>query len=220
MNELLLLLEIAVFFTGVLLVKKFFGLPGLYAWIAVSACLAQIQTIKSVDILGIGTTMGNVTFASIFLCTDIIRECYGKEEAKKGTQFILLGSFVFIVFALITVAYRPSSFDIGHVHLREILVISLRLTTVSVLSLFVASRCNVWLYSKVYNLTRGKHLWLRNNISTIICNTLENILFTFFAWVGIFTWQEMLSCVIGASILEIIIAVCDTPFVYWARKEK
>ena len=79
MNELLLIAEIAIFFGGLLIIKKFYGVNGLFAWIAIATCLAEIQVCKSITILGIGTSMGNVLFASTFLATDMIRENYGNE---------------------------------------------------------------------------------------------------------------------------------------------
>ena len=66
--------------------------------------------------------------------------------------------------------------------------------------------------------TQSRMLWLRNNISTIICNCLENFLFMFFAFVNIYDLNTIISMAIGTSIIEIIIAICDTPFLYLAQK--
>jgi len=63
-------------------------------------------------------------------------------------------------------------------------------------------------------------LWLRNNISTIISNCSENFFFAFLAFVGLFDIQTILSIAITGSIIEIIIAICDTPFLYIAKKDK
>jgi uncharacterized PurR-regulated membrane protein YhhQ (DUF165 family) len=65
-------------------------------------------------------------------------------------------------------------------------------------------------------------LWLRNNVSTIICNCLENYFFMFLAFyrnpVISMTIQEIFIVGSTTSLIEALIAVCDTPFLYLARK--
>ena len=87
-NEFIMLLEIVVVFSIVLLSHKFFGENGLMAWMAVASCIAQIGAAKTVSILGMGTSAGSVLFASTFLVTDILAECYGRKAAKKAVLFI------------------------------------------------------------------------------------------------------------------------------------
>lgn len=89
MNELLFILTILLTFGGLLLVYKLFGKVGLFAWIAIAIILANIEVLKSVDMFGISATLGNVTFASIFLANEILNEKYGKKEAKKECLLVL-----------------------------------------------------------------------------------------------------------------------------------
>lgn len=100
MNEVLLLVEILICFGGLLFVKKFLGVDGIYAWITIATCLAEIQVLKSVNVFGISATLGNVLFASTFLATDILSENYGVEYARKGPFFSLLGVVFYIFFCI------------------------------------------------------------------------------------------------------------------------
>ena len=84
MNEIMLFVEIVLFFSLILLIKKIIGKSGLFAWIGIATVLAEIQVTKCITIFGISATLGNVLFASNFLVTDILRECYTQEDAKKG----------------------------------------------------------------------------------------------------------------------------------------
>lgn len=59
-----------------------------------------------------------------------------------------------------------------------------------------------------------------NNIATIISNCLENYLFTIFAFIGIYDLKTILSIATTTTILEIMIAICDTPFLYLSKKLK
>lgn len=62
-----------------------------------------------------------------------------------------------------------------------------------------------------------KRLWLRNNISTIIANCAENFGFAFIAFGGVYSMKDILYIILTTSILEIIIAVFDTPFCYLSK---
>ena len=74
MNEILFIAEVILSFTGVLLAHKFFGKYGLFAWIAMNTIIANIEVVKCVDMFSMPMTLGNITFGSVFLATDIINE--------------------------------------------------------------------------------------------------------------------------------------------------
>lgn len=57
---------------------------GIFAWIALATIVANVEVLKCVDIFGMALTLGNVTYGSIFLATDILNEKYGVEEAQKS----------------------------------------------------------------------------------------------------------------------------------------
>ena len=76
---------------------------------------------------------------------------------------------------------------------------------------------------KLYNILKEKYpdkLWLRNNLSTILCNCLENYFFNTLAFIGIFPMSVILSIATTTTVIEIVIAICDTPFLYLSKKLK
>lgn len=83
---------------------------------------------------------------------------------------------------------------------------------------FVANIADVLLYNKIKEKTGEKLMWLRNNVSTILCNCLENFFFIFFAFVGIYSMKDILIIALSTSVIEAIIGLCDTPFLYLAKK--
>ena len=97
MNELLLILEIIIIFSMLLISKKLFGKNGLLVWMGLATVLANIQVVKSVDLFGLSSTLGNVLFASTFLATDIMSECYGKETSKQGVFIGLFSVILYLV---------------------------------------------------------------------------------------------------------------------------
>ncbi len=220
MNEILLLVEILVCFGGLLLVKKFLGKSGIYAWITLATCLAEVQVLKAVDVFGISATLGNVLFASTFLATDILSENYGTKFAKKGPLFSLLGAVFYIVFCLITPLFVPNEFDFVQDSMKLMFSLSIRVTFASVLMLVIANLVDVLLYDFLMKKFNGKNMWFRNNVCTIISNCIENYFFTFLAFYGNFDVKTCLIVATSTSCIEIFIALLDTPFLYLSKKLK
>ena len=77
---------------------------------------------------------------------------------------------------------------------------------------------DIYLYDKIKVKTEGRMLWLRNNVATILCNCLENFGFIFFAFVGIYDINTIISIAISTSVIEMVAAVIDTPFLYLSKK--
>lgn len=79
---------------------------------------------------------------------------------------------------------------------------------------------DVYLFNKIKEKMNGKGLWVRNNVSTILCNCIENFGFIALAFWGIYDLQTILTIAASTSIIEAIVAVLDTPFLYLAKKVK
>lgn len=219
-NELLLFLEAIFVFGSLLLTKKFLGKYGLIAWVAIVGVLANIQVTESINLFGMSATLGNVLFASSFLATDIISECYGKKYAKKAV-FAGIGAMVFwVILSQITLLFQPNEIDMANGAFQTLFTISLRTTVASVVMYALANFCDVILFEKLSKKMNGKHLWVRNNVCTILCNCLENFGFIFLAFGGIFEIADLWSIALTTCAIETIIALFDTPFAYIARRLK
>ena len=218
MNEIILILEAFLMFASLLLFKKLFGKTGLFLWIGLASVLANIQVVKSIEVFDISATVGNVMFASVFLATDLLRECYGKEEAKKGVYIGATSIILYLVCTQLTLLYAPASFDISQSAMETLFSLSIRVCAASLLMYVIANLLDVYIYDKLHCYFEGRKLWLRNNVSTIICNCLENFGFVFLAFAGVYPIEEVLMIAVSTCIIEIGIALCDTPFLYIGRK--
>lgn len=220
MNEILLFIEIAVMFGLLLVSKRLFGKYGLFAWVGVATILAEIEVTKSVDLFGLKATLGNVMFASTFLATDVITEAYGAKEARKA---VYIGGFSVLVYVIATkfmLIFTPNEIDTSNSAMFQIFTIAPRICASSILMYFIANIADVIIYEKIGEATKGRMIWLRNNVSTIICNCGENFAFAFLAFAGIYSGHDIIEMAISTSIIETIIALCDTPFLYVSRTFK
>ena len=210
MNERLLFLEIVVVFSLLLLSKRLFGKAGVLAWIPLATVTANILTVKNASIFGLNTAVGSVMFASTFLATDILTECYGVKE--------FFGAVMFMVCSQIALCYSPSSIDYASESMRELFELNFRVSLASITMYLAANMADVFLYEMLKVKTEGRKIWLRNNVSTILCNCAENFMFVLLGFYGVYDFRQCMSIAWSISIIEAIVGICDTPFLYVALR--
>lgn len=216
MNEILLFVEIIIIFSIVLLTHKLFKKEGLIAYIGVASILANIQVAKQITIFGLDATLGNVMFASTFLATDILTEYYSKKDAIKGVNVGLMSVIIYLICSQISLMFVPNNFDFVNDSMQNLFSLTPRICISSVVMYYIANRIDVVIYNKLK--LKNTKIWVRNNLCTIICNCAENFGFCFLAFYGVYDTNTILSIAITTCIIETIIALCDTPFLYIARK--
>ena len=218
MNEIIIIVEVVAVFTMLLICKRLFGKTGMIVWVGLATVLANIITAKNVNIFGLSTAIGTVMFASTFLATDILTEFYSVEDAKKAVKIGLFSNVILIVSTQIALLYAPSEFDYADGAMRTLFSLNLRISIASAAMYYIANMADIYVFSKIKIKTNGKKLWLRNNVATILCNCLENFGFIGLAFAGIYDFKTIMTIAISTSIVEAIVAVCDTPFLYLAKR--
>ena len=217
MNILYGFINIIVIFSLVVLIEKLFKKEGLFAWLSIATILANLTVCKMIDVFNFTTSLGNVLFASTFLATDIMSEKYSKSDAKKGIYLSIFAGISFIIISQLTLLFIPSSDDIVNDSMKQLFNVSIRTTAASMLMFFISNMSDIYLYNKIKEKLPDK-MWLRNNISTITCNCIENYFFNTLAFIGIFPMSVIISIATTTTIIEIVIALCDTPFLYLSKK--
>jgi hypothetical protein len=219
-NEILWIGLLLSSFFIVILAYKLFGLTGLYVWTAVCVILANIQVMKTIQIFGLVTAMGNVIYSSLFLVTDIINENHSKKDAQKA---VWIGFFVLIstiIIMQISIQFIPDESDFLSEHITAIFSVLPRIAFASLIAYMIAQSHDVWFYAKLKKRHKTKYLWLRNNLSTVTSQLIDNTIFTLIAFAGVFSWGVIGQIFLTSFILKVIIAACDTPFVYLSKKIK
>ena len=210
MNNLLLVISIFGVFSVMLIIKKFLGKEGLIGWIGIASILANLLLLKSVNLLGISATLGNVLFASNFLATDMLTENYSYLDAKKGVKFGIFSVVFFMIATQIALLYIPNSSDFAQDSFKLLFGFVPRISIASVSMFAISNFVDIKLYEFLRIKSNGKKMWLRNNVCTIISNGGENFLFYLIAFFGTMPLPLILSMALSATIIEIIIALCYT----------
>ena len=219
-NNVLLIAEVVTIFGLLLFVKKMFGKEGVIAWVGLATILANVITAKNANIMGFSTAIGTVMFASTFLATDILSECYSEQDAKKAVYLGLFSSALLIISTQIALRYVPSEIDYADGAMQTLFAMNLRISFSSMVMYFIANMADIYIFNKLKEKMNGRQMWLRNNVSTILCNCLENFGFIGLAFWGLYDLQTIMVIAFSTSVIEMIVAILDTPFLYIAKKVK
>ena len=217
MNELLFFLGIIAVFGCVVLVGKYFGEKGLVAWVALATVLANVILPKQITLFGLDVTLGNIMFSSTYLCTDILSEKVGIKSSKRAVFLGMLAALFFVGMTQVSLLFIPNDYDMVQPAMKELFTFSGRVTLASVTMYTLANLCDVYLFEALRK-KFPKQLWLRNNVSTIICNCVENFGLMIIGFLGIYDFRTCMIIAATTCVIETIVGLLDTPFVYLGRK--
>lgn len=220
-NSILLFVEIIAVLSIGLLVWRFLGKWGLVGYSTLAVITANIQCLKMFPALGVETMAGGAAmFGVTYWITDVLGECYGKQFAKKAVWVSSAMTIIFTVMMQMLLFYNPAAGDNGFAQepLMTIFGFMPKIAIASVVLYFLSNYADVWLFEKVRQLTKGKHLWLRNNLCTLTCNLSQGIIFSIIVLYGTFPLTTCLTVGFFGSLMYIPVALLDTPFIYLAKR--
>ncbi len=222
MNELYWLAMLLANFGLILFSYKLFGKNGLFIWIPIAAIIANIQVIQTVELFGYAATLGNIVYASSFLVTDILSEKYGKKEANKAVWIGFFSLITMTGLMNLALLFEPMEDDFSQ-QTRESLGLIFgfmpRIVLASLVAYFISQRHDVWAFHFWGKLFSGRgNLWLRNNLSTMVSQLIDSVVFTLIAFYGVFPTPILIEILLTTYFLKWLVAAADTPFVYIATK--
>ena len=161
-------------------------------------------------------SVGILPYPITFLITDLISEIYGK---KKANQIVVTGIFasLFSMIIVYTANVVPAT-DWSPVK-DEIYTTVFGSTAIAVMASMMAYLLAQFIDIQIYHfwkrLTKGKHLWLRNNCSTFLSQFVDTftVLFLLCSF-GEIEWDLFLGLLIAGFLFKVMIAALDTPFLY------
>lgn len=221
MNTVLFFVTVVVTFGGVVAMSRLFGKEGLFAWIGVAVVVANVLVCKCVDLFGLSATLGNVLFGSVFLVTDILTENYGVTTAKKAVWVGVVAEVFALAMIQVGLFFTPNELDTMQSSMQTVFGLFPRTTIASISMFILSNQLDIFLFEKLRQKTNGKYLWLRNNLATSLSQCIENWLFYIIAFYGLYSMSDIAMMTLTCCLIEVVVAVLDTPFVYLAvRKVK
>lgn len=212
---------------------------GLYISALIGANLMgnKITTLKIGNFWETSFSVGLLIFPLTFFIIDIVEEVKGKKETK---EFIYAAAFCVAVLFLYTVLFvnlPPANRFTYNAEYVKVFGNSVRVIMASLIAFLLGQFTDLWSFIKIKEQTKGRFLWLRNNLSTFLGQFVDTWIFYIIAlykipfaipFLGIeansgydfdFLWKIFWPY----YILKILISVLDTPFVYlgarWLKNE-
>ncbi len=172
-----------------------------------------------VEILGsklFEISVGILPYPITFLITDLISEIYGK---KRANDVVVVGVFaslfsLLIIYVADTVPATSWSYvqddTFSHVFRNSTIAVFS-----SMLTYLFAQFVDIQIYHFWKRLTKGKHLWLRNNFSTWFSQLVDTFtIVTLLCYFGIIKWGNYEGILVSGFLFKVLVAACDTPFLY------
>ena len=218
-NDLIFVTTVLLYLGSVLVLYKFFGKSGLYAFAVFSTLLGNIAVCKCVDIFGLSTTAGNVLYAATFLVTDILSEKYGKKEASLCVALSFSTMILWLVGTQLILLFTPNANDYINESLQVVFGLVPRVTLGSLAGFVLSQNIDVFLYHYIWDRSGGSErlLWLRNNLSTLTSQAVDTVVFTTIAFRGVYPTDVFISIMITTYLFKALVALLDTPFIYTSR---
>ena len=161
-------------------------------------------------------SVGILPYPITFLITDILSEIYGK---KKANQVVIAGIFASLFSMLIilvadlspTINNSPVNSETFH----QVFGLSPLAVFASMVAYLFAQFIDIRIFHFWKQLTKGKHLWLRNNFSTFASQFIDTftVLFLICSFKTL-PWNMFSSLLMSGFLFKVIIAALDTPILY------
>ena len=201
-----------------LMLYRFFGKIGLFAVIVFNLLVCNIQVLKTLELFGLTTTLGNILYAGVFLATDMLSEFYGKREAQKGVMLGFVTLVLMTVYMQIALHFTPNADDFAQPHLEAIFGFLPRVAVASMVAYLTSQTHDVWAFHFWKRKTEGKMLWLRNNASTLVSSLIDSSIFCLIAFYGVFPAAVLVEIMLTTVLFKAFVSILDTPFIYLARR--
>lgn len=155
---------------------------------------------------------GVISYSLTFLFTDLLSECYGKRASVRAVAAGLFANLLLLGFFQIASLLPDASIWHDGESFHATLGITTRITYASIAAYLVSQSLDIFIFHRLRDRTRGKQLWLRNNVATMTAQSIDTLIFITIAFYGT---GPIVKLLIGQILLKWVIALIDTPLVYF-----
>ena len=158
---------------------------------------------------------GILPYPLTFLVTDLISELYGQRKAN----LVVFSGFIASMFVLLFL-WLGSQFEaipgsiVNDSTYNSVFQNAWRLIAASMVAYLFAQFVDVRIFHFWKKLTNGKHLWLRNNGSTVASQLVDTTLVICILFVGVWEPDQILSAIRDGWLFKMLMALIDTPIIY------
>lgn len=172
---------------------------------------ANVIAAKIVAIGPLYVPAGVLAYSITFAVTDTLCEVWN----RRITQIVVNAGFAVLVLVWVLIAlalqWPGAPFWPHQGAFVQTLGATSRIILASLIAYGVSQTLDVWVFSRLKTLTRGRWLWLRNNVSTFFSQLVDTVIFITIAFYG---ELPILQLMWAQLLVKYAIALVDTPVVY------
>lgn len=173
-------------------------------------------------------TCGVLLWPLEFVITDIVNEYYGPRAVKNiSYTAVALISYAFLMFYL-AIHVPPAGFWVtsnvggGVPNMQDafngVFGQGMRIIIGSLVAFLVSQIVDVTIFHRIKRVTGEKYVWLRATGSTLVSQLVDSYVVLFIAFLGKFSWQQILAIGLMNYAYKFTMAIVLTPVIYFAEK--
>lgn len=162
-------------------------------------------------------SVGILPYPVTFLVTDLISEIYGKKRANQVVTAGIFASVFSLLIIMVSDAAPATEWSpVGDETFHSVFGLSALAVFASAMAYLIAQYVDIRIYHFWKTKTKGKHLWLRNNFSTISSQFLDtfSVLFLLCSF-GVIEWDLFGILLLNGFLFKLLVALSDTPLLYF-----
>lgn len=169
-------------------------------------------------------SVGIIPYPVTFLVTDIISEVYGRKRANRVVLAGLAAS-VFMLGIIMVSSYATATYwsPVDDDEFKKVFGFTFVAVAASLAAYLLAQLLDVQIFHFWKKVTKGKHLWFRNNASTFSSQFVDTftVLFLLCSF-EVIEWKYFGGLLLNGFLFKVLFAAADTPIVYllvwWIRR--
>ena len=162
-------------------------------------------------------SVGILPYPITFLVTDIISEIYGREKASRVVMVGFIASIFIMGVVMVgdmvsATQWSPVDDSVFH----KVFGLFGPAVFASMTAYITAQFIDIRIFHFWKRKTNNRHLWLRNNGSTIFSQLIDtlSVLFLLCSF-GVIDWIRFYPLLLNGFLFKVLIALIDTPFFYF-----
>lgn len=161
-------------------------------------------------------SVGILPYPITFLITDLISEIYGKKKANQMITAGIFASFFSLLIIYVSSSVPATSWSpINDTVFNDVFGATMIAVLASMLAYLSAQYIDVQVFHFWKKITKGKHLWIRNNFSTFFSQFIDTAIVLLLLCAGdVIAWDRFNMLLLNGFLFKILIAALDTPFLY------
>jgi uncharacterized integral membrane protein (TIGR00697 family) len=196
----------------------------IFGIVVVNLMGAKVMPLGQIGNLKFNISVAIFLMPFLYTIIDCVSEVYGRNKARSIVFLGLICIVLLLAFMGLAIALpHAERFESSNPAYELIFGTSLRLALASVIAFFVSEITDVFIYSKLKTATKGKMIWLRNNVSNIVGEFADSLVFMTVAFYAFNkSFGDNMMWVLGLTIpywlAKCVMSFVSTPLVYLGVK--